>query len=146
MAQLPEFVRRRVLFQHEVLRALLRRLAHAAERTLRGEPAEQDLRDAERTLHDVLEVHVRQEEATLAPLLRARWDPERLARLHANHCTALDALQMQRTRAPNESATASQRLVLRMLAAMAAEERDLLGVGVEQGASRAEQFDVPPGF
>ena len=78
MAQLPEFVRRRVLFQHEVLRALLRRLAHAAERTLRGEPAEQDLRDAERTLHDVLEVHVRQEEATLAPLLRARWDPDRL--------------------------------------------------------------------
>jgi len=141
VAQLPEFVRRRVLFQHEVLRALLRRLAHAAERTLRG-----DLRDAERTLHDVLEVHVRQEEATLAPLLRARWDPDRLARLHANHCTALDALQMQRTRAPNESATASQRLVLRMLAAMAAEERDLLGVGVEQGASRAEQFDVPPGF
>ena len=62
------------------------------------------MRDAERTLHDVLEVHVRQEEATLAPLLRARWDPERLARLHANHCTALDALQMQRTRAPNESA------------------------------------------
>ena len=140
MAQLPQSVRMRILFQHEVLRALLRRLADAADRTLRGEPAMQDLRDAQRTLHDVLENHVRQEEAILAPVLRAQWGPDGLARMHANHCKVLEALQMQRTRKPNEAAAASGPLVLRMLAAMAAEERDVLGVSTTPVSWPLAQF------
>jgi Hemerythrin HHE cation binding domain len=142
LAPLPESVRRQILFQHEVLRALLGRLVDAADRILRGEPAMQDLRDAQRTLHDVLEIHVRQEEEILAPLLRAQWGPERLARMYADHRKALDALQRQRTRKPNEAAAASHPLVLRMLAAMAAEERDMLGVSTTPVSGPPAQFPI----
>ncbi|HET9753113.1 MAG TPA: hemerythrin domain-containing protein [Myxococcales bacterium] len=127
MRQLPESVRIQVLFQHEVLRALLGRLVHASERILRGDPAAQQLRDAQRTLHDVLEVHLRQEEDVLAPLLRATCGPERRDRMHADHCRALRALERQVGRPPRQSASASRRLALRMLAAMEAEERELMG-------------------
>ena len=127
MAQMPESIHNELHFQREVLRALLDRLARAAERILRGEPAVQELRDAQRTLHEVLEIHLRQEEAMLGPLLRTRWTSERTARLRAEHCSALQALQAERSRGARESAAASRLLVRRMLAAMAAEERDLDG-------------------
>ena len=127
MRQLPESVRIQVLFQHEVLRALLGRMVHASERILHGDPAAQQLRDAQRTLHDVLEVHLRQEEDVLAPLLRATCGPERRDRMHADHCSVLRALERQRSRPPRQSATGSRRLALQMLAAMEAEERELMG-------------------
>lgn len=127
MRQLPESVRIQVLFQHEVLRALLGRLVHASERILRGDPATQQLRDAQRTLHDVLEVHLRQEEDVLAPLLRATCGPERRDRMHTNHCRALEALERQRGRPARQSALGSRRLALQMLAAMEAEEHELMG-------------------
>jgi iron-sulfur cluster repair protein YtfE (RIC family) len=135
MPQLPEAIRKQILFQHEVLRALLGRLAAAAERTLRNEAAVQDLRDAQRTLHDVLEVHLRQEEDVLAPLLCAIWPADRLARMHEEHTSALESLRRQRSRKPKQSATASIRLVLGLLARMAAEERELLGGGISQAPS-----------
>jgi hemerythrin-like domain-containing protein len=124
--QLPESVRIQVLFQHEVLRALLGRLVHASERILRGDPAAQQLRDAQRTLHDVLEVHLRQEEDVLAPLLRAICGAEQRDRMHAEHCRVLESLDRQRSRPPRQSAVGSRRLALQMLAAMEAEERELL--------------------
>jgi iron-sulfur cluster repair protein YtfE (RIC family) len=123
---LPESVRIQVLFQHEVLRALLGRLVHASERILHGDPGAQQLRDAQRTLHDVLEVHLRQEEDVLAPLLRATCGPERRDRMHAEHCKVLEALDRQRSRPPRQSAVASRRLALQMLAAMEEEERELM--------------------
>ncbi|HET7786653.1 MAG TPA: hemerythrin domain-containing protein [Myxococcales bacterium] len=116
-----------VLFQHEVLRALLGRLVHASERILHGDPATQQLRDAQRTLHDVLEVHLRQEEDVLAPLLRATCGPARRDRMHADHCRVLRVLERQRARPPRQSATGSRRLALQMLAAMEAEEHELIG-------------------
>ena len=125
--RLPESVRRQVLFQHEVLRALLRRLATAAERTLRDESAARDLRDAQRTLHDVLEIHLRQEEEVLAPILRGVLDPQQLARMHAQHASVLEFLRRQRSRKPKQSAAASLRLVLELLARVGEEDRDLLG-------------------
>lgn len=124
---LPESARIQLRFQHEVLRALLARLASASERVLRGEPAVQDLRDAQRTLHAVLEMHLRQEEATLASLPGAPADPRLLERVRAQHGLALNALVRQRGRPPRGSAAASARLVPRMLAAMDLEEEQLLG-------------------
>jgi hemerythrin-like domain-containing protein len=132
MPRIPESVRKQILFQHEVLRALLRRLASAAEEILRGEPAARELRDAQRTLYDVLEVHLRQEEETLAPILRGVLEPDQLARMHAEHAGALESLRRQRSRKPKQSAAASLRLVLELLARIAEEDRDLLGG--DQGA------------
>lgn len=122
---LPESAQNQLRFQHEVLRALLARLASASGRVLRGEPAVQDLRDAQRTLHAVLEMHLRQEEAMLASLPVPPPDPGLLAHLRDEHGKALNALQRQRGRPPRESATASARLVPRMLAAIEGEERHL---------------------
>jgi iron-sulfur cluster repair protein YtfE (RIC family) len=127
MPRLPEPVRRQILFQHEVLRALLGRLAAAAERILRNEPAARELRDAQRTLYDVLEVHLRQEEETLAPILRGVIAPEQLARMHTEHASALESLRRQRSRKPKQSAAASLRLVLELLPRIAEEDRALLG-------------------
>ncbi|MGZ6126480.1 MAG: hemerythrin domain-containing protein [Myxococcales bacterium] len=121
----PRSIRQQLLFEHEVLRALLGRVADAAERTLRGEPAVQDLRDAARSLQAVLEAHVQQEEQALAPLF-ARRSPQWLQDFRADHRRALETLRRLRTRPGDKAAGAAQRLVPHLLAAIEREGRDLL--------------------
>lgn len=58
--QTPKASAQRILFEHEVLRALADRVGDAADRCSQGKPAAQDLRDSARTLHAVLEAHARQ--------------------------------------------------------------------------------------
>lgn len=118
-------VRQQLLFEHEVLRALLGRVADAAQRTLRGEPAVEDLRDAARSLQAVLEMHVEQEEHALAPVF-ARRSPRWLQDFRTDHRKALEALRRLRTRPGDKAAAAAQRLVPHLLAAIEREGRDLL--------------------
>jgi hypothetical protein len=121
----PRSIREQLLFEHEVLRALLGRVADAAERTLRGEPAVQELRDIARSLQAVLEAHVEQEEQALAPIF-ARRDPRWLQDFRENHRKALETLRRLRSRPGDKAAAACQRLVPHLLAAIEREGRDLL--------------------
>lgn len=108
-----------------MLRALLGRLAAAAQRTLRGEPAVQELRDTARSLQAALEAHVEQEEQALAPVL-ARRGPSRLQQLRADHRKALETLRRLRTRPADKAAAGCRRLVPHLLAALEREGRELL--------------------
>lgn len=117
-----------------MLRALLGRVAEAAQRTLRGEPAIQDLRDAARSLQAVLETHVEQEEQALAPLFArrgARW----LEGFRTDHRRTLESLRRLRTRPGDKAASAAQRLVPHLLAAIEREGRDLLAPEVWRKSS-----------
>ena len=118
-------IRQQLLFEHEVLRALLGRLADLAERTRRGEPAVQELRDAARSLCAVLEVHVEQEERALARFF-ARHGPQRLQELRNDHRKALETLRRLRARPPENAAAGCRRLVPVLMAAIEREGRDIL--------------------
>jgi iron-sulfur cluster repair protein YtfE (RIC family) len=118
-------VRYQLLFHHEVLRALLGRLADAAERTASGQPAAQDLRDAARSLHAVMEAHVNQEEQLLEPFFR-RHSPKRLAQLRADHRRGLEMLRKLRQRPSSDAAAGYRRLVPVLMAAIERESRDIL--------------------
>lgn len=118
-------VRYQLLFQHEVLRALLGRLADAAERTARGQPAAQDLRDAARSLHAVMEAHVNQEEQLLEPFF-LRHAPRRLGQLRTDHRRGLEMLRKLRARPSAKAAAGYRRLVPVLMAAIERESRDIL--------------------
>jgi len=134
-------IRQQLLFQHEVLRVLLGRVADTAERTLQGEPAVQELRDAARSLYAVLEAHVAQEEQVLAPFF-ARRGLQRMQELRADHRKALETLRRIRTRPPEKAAAACRRLVPHLLAAIEREGRDILGASLWR--SRPPAHGQPP--
>lgn len=133
--------RQQLLFEHEVLRALLTRVADAAQRTLGGEPAVQELRDATRSLQTVLEAHVEQEERVLAPFL-ARDGPDRLHRLRADHRKALETLRRLRTRPADKAAAGCKRLVPHLLDALEREGRNVLAARLWRtpGTAATEAF------
>lgn len=118
-------VQHQLLFQHEVLHALLGRLAEAAERTVQGKPAAQELRDAARSLQVVMEAHVDQEELLLGPLL-SRGSPHRLQQLRADHRRGLEMLRKLSTRPPGQAAVEYQRVVPLLVAAIERESREIL--------------------
>lgn len=129
MPPLPDSLRQQLHFQHGVLQALLGRLDGASERVLEGDAAVQELRDAQRSLHDVLEVHLRQEEDVLEAIDGADFPPERIAEIHARHGMAVRALERLRQRGPLPSAAASRRLVRALSQSLLAEEAGLQGMG-----------------
>jgi hypothetical protein len=119
-------VRHQLLFQHEVLHALLNRVAEAATRTAQGKPAAQELRDAARSLHAVMKAHVEQEERLLAPLL-AR--DERRPHRRDDHRHGLETLRTLRALPACEAAASYLRLVPFLADAMEREDREILEGG-----------------
>lgn len=116
-------IRHQILFQHEVLHALLGRLAEVAERIVQGKPAAQELRDAARSLYAVMEAHVAQEEQLLAPLLSSPREKEQLRREHRR---GLELLNKLRTRPSGEAAAGYLRVVPLLMAAIERERREIL--------------------
>ena len=116
---------RQILFEHDVLRALLSRLGDAAERCAQGKLATQDLRDSARTLDAALEAHVRHEEEVLAPFLEKQGQAARLRQLRDSHQRVLALLRKLRSREPKRSASGSGKLARRILAALDSEDSEL---------------------
>jgi len=123
--RIPDASIRQILFEHEVLRALLCRLHDAAARCTQGKLAVQDLRDSARTLDATLEAHVRNEEKVLAPFLEAQGQAARLRQLRDAHRRVIDLLHELRSREPRRSASGSGKLVRRLLAALDSEDVEL---------------------
>jgi len=127
MASAYETAKECLLFQDDVLRMLLGQLAGAAHRTLRGEPAAQELRDLGLTVEVSLEGHFGNEERLLPPLLTASRDRETIERFRSEHRRTLGLLATLRQLPPEVFARACERLVPRLLAAISREENDLFG-------------------
>lgn len=124
-AQADEASLRQILFEHDVLRALLSKLDDAAHRCAQGKFAAQDLRDSARTLDAALEAHVRHEEEILAPLLEAEGQAARLGPLRDSHRRVIGLLRKLRSREPRCSASGSGKLARHLLAALDAEDAEL---------------------
>ena len=123
--RVPDAAVRQILFEHDVLRALLSRLDDAAERCARGKLALQDLRDSARTLDAALEAHVRHEEEILAPVLESQGEEARLGQLRDSHRRVIELLHELRSREPKRSASGSAKLARHILAALDAEDAEL---------------------
>lgn len=123
--RVPDASVQQILFEHEVLRALLSRLGDAAERCSQGKLAAQDLRDSARTLDAVLETHARHEEEVLAPLLEADGQTARLGQLRNSHQRVIELLRKLRRSELKRSASGSATLVRHLLAALDAEDTEL---------------------
>ena len=136
--------RQQLLFEHDVLRALLEQLAETAESVLRGEAAVQQMRDAARSLQAVLDAHVAQEEKVLAPLL-ARRGPGRMQALRSGHRKALETLRRLRTRPAEQAAASSRRLVPHLIAAIEAEAKELLAAPLWRTPPAAGEVTPAPG-
>lgn len=121
----PDASVQKLLFDHEVLRALLTRLGDAAKRCSQGNVAAQDLRDSARTLHAVLEAHARYEEEVLAPLLEAKGESARFGQLRESHQRVIELLRKVRCRDLKRSASGSGKLARHLLATLDAEETEL---------------------
>jgi hypothetical protein len=121
-----EAVRQRVLGEHAILRVLIERLRQAAVKA-RSDGCTQELRDAGRTLHLVLEAHARVEEDVLGPSLLASGGTRRLEELHEGHLRALAKLQRMQGRGYKRHAALAARLAPHLLAALDLEERELVG-------------------
>jgi len=117
--------RHQLLFHHEVLHALLRRLADAAERSAQGKGSAQELRDAARSLHLVMEAHAAREERLLEPVL-SRKSPQRLEELRRGHRRALEMLRALGARPLAEAAAGYRQAVPVLVAAIEREGREIL--------------------
>jgi hemerythrin-like domain-containing protein len=127
--RIPDAAIRQILFEHDVLRALLSRLNDAAERCAQGKVAVQDLRDSARTLDAALEAQVRHEEEILAPFLEAQGQAARLRQLRDSHRRVIDLLHKLRSREPKRSASGSGKLARYILAALDTEDTELRAGG-----------------
>jgi hypothetical protein len=126
-----EKVRQRVLGEHAILRVLIERLQNAAQGT-RENGFAQELRDAGRTLHLVLEAHARVEEQLLgSPTIAASRGSRWLEGLHEHHGRALAALQRLHGRGSEKYAMMALRLAPHLLAAIDLEDRELCGAAGE---------------
>jgi hypothetical protein len=121
-----ETVRQRILREHAILRVLIKRLQKAAQGAT-DDGFAQDLRDAGRTLHLVLEAHAFLEEQLLGPAIVASRGPSLLEDLHEHHARALAGLQRLRGRGIEKYAATALRLVPRLFAALDLEDRELSG-------------------
>jgi hypothetical protein len=121
-----ETVRQRILREHAILRVLIERFRKAAHGATE-DGFTQELRDAGRTLHLVLEAHVLLEEQLLGPATEALRGPRLLAELHHHHGRALAGLQRLHERGSEKYATTALRLVPHLLAAVDLEDRELFG-------------------
>jgi hypothetical protein len=122
-----ETVRQRILREHAILRVLIKRLQKAAQGAADDAGFAQDLRDAGRTLHLVLEAHALLEEQLFGPAIVASRRPRLLEDLHEHHARALAGLQRLRGRGIENYAATALRLVPYLFAALDLEDRELSG-------------------
>jgi hypothetical protein len=128
-----EKIRQRVLGEHAILRVLIERLRNAAQGTTEDGFA-QELRDAGRTLHFVLEAHTRLEEELLGRRIAGSRGIRSLEELHEHHGRALAALQRLHGRGSEKYAMTALRLVPHLLAAVDLEDRELFSADEEATA------------
>jgi hemerythrin-like domain-containing protein len=138
-----EMVRQRILREHAILRVLIERLQRAAQAAATEDGFAQELRDAGRTLHLVLEAHALLEEQSLGPAIVASRGPRLLEEMHEHHARALAELQRLRGRGSENYATTALRFVPHLLTALDLEDRELCGTSADAPArtpQRAREF------
>ena len=133
-----EEIRQRVLREHAILRVLIERLQNAAQGR-RENGFAQELRDAGRTLHLVLEAHARIEEQLLGRTIAASRGGRWLEGLHDHHGRALAALQRLHGRGSEKYAMTALRLVPHLLAAVDLEDRELFSADEEATAGTLQK-------
>lgn len=132
----PSEIRKRILEEHEQLRALIRQVDAAASKVLEGGNADAPttLRQLCGAMHVALSAHLDLEDAVLAPALRETdaFGPDRadeLLRQHAEQREILaEALAVAKsvTMDPAELARHTKKLIKSLMEDMAHEDRDLL--------------------